>query len=260
MRNGRASPSAWNVMLAYPVTPGAPAFPEELASATNGAHFGSVDVTLAPAPLLEPVWPALPVGVATTCTPGTNEYVSRSAIDTSDGFRVRTVSLGTGVAVVVVSEVVVAGVLEPPLAGVAEVAGVAAGLTSPAPRSSAEPELEQPAMDRQAQTPTASSQNRFPEADRSIVITVSLRMYSPFWDMQPVEAERSCPCLSGHTECADDDTVATFLANRGFCRGGSRGPMRSTRQYRGSIRDGFAPLPNSEHGSACPSEVAKNFG
>ena len=116
---------------------------------------------------------------------------------------------------VVVSEVVVAGVLEPPLAGVAEVAGVAAGLTSPAPRSPAEPELEQPAMDRQAQTPTASSQNRFPEADRSIVITVSLRMYSPFWDMQPVEAERSCPCLSGHTECADDDTVATFLANPG---------------------------------------------
>ena len=80
---------------------------------------------------------------------------------------------------VVVSEVVVAGVLEPPLAGVAEVAGVAAGLTSPAPRSPAEPELEQPAMDRQAQTPTASNQNRFPETDRFIVITVSLERIHP---------------------------------------------------------------------------------
>jgi len=106
------------------------------------------------------------------------------------------VSLGTGVAVVVVSGgvvsgvvvfgVVVAGVLEPPLAGVAEVDGVAVGLTSPVPRSPAEPELEQPAMDRQAQTPTASSQNRFPEVDRSIVITVSRRMSSS-WDAHPAE-------------------------------------------------------------------------
>jgi hypothetical protein len=72
-------------------------------------------------------------------------------------------------------------VLEPPLAGVAEVDGVAAGLTSPVPQSPAEPELEQPAMERQAQTPTASSQNRFPDADRSIVVTVSPRVSSS-WD------------------------------------------------------------------------------
>ena len=158
-------------------------------------------------------------------------------------------SLGTGAAVVVVSEVVVAGVLElPPLAGVAEVAGVAAGLTSPAPRSPAEPELEQPAMDRQAQTPTASSQNRFPEADRSIVITVSLRTSSSFWDVQPAEAGRSCPCLSGHTECADDDTVATFLANRGFSAGGDHaGQCGRPGKIEGRYRMARCP-PNSEHG------------
>ena len=47
---------------------------------------------------------------------------------------------------------------------------------------------------------------------------------------------------------------------RGVCRGSSRGPLRSTRQVRGSIPDGSALLLSSEHGSACPSEVARNSG
>ena len=59
-------PSAWNVMLANPVTPGMPAFPPVSVSARNGAHFGLSDVIFAPAPLFEPDWAALPVGVATT--------------------------------------------------------------------------------------------------------------------------------------------------------------------------------------------------
>ena len=212
-------------MLAYPVTPGMPAFPAVLASARNGAHFGLSDVIFAPAPLLEPDlarrcqwgWPPREHRGRTSTCPG-----ARSTPRMVFGFEPCRSELASRCGLVVVSEVVVAGVLEPPLAGVAEVDGVAAGLTSPAPRSPAEPELEQPAMDRQAQTPTASSQNRFPEADRSIVITVSLRMYSSFWDAHPVEAGRSCPCLSGHAECADDDTMATFLANPGFVPWGAR--------------------------------------